>query len=98
MIAGRLIRWFWQAPVSIAWTRSIVGGALALYHLRNFSWPHDFHASLTALIQLSPKTGPAALKLWTFWAWSALLFAAFLRRIEPQLDAFDACLAGAAGI
>ena len=63
MIAGRLIRWFWQAHVSIAWTRSIVGGALALYHLRNFSWPHDFHASLTALIQLSPKTGPAAIKL-----------------------------------
>ena len=98
MIAGRFLRWFREAPLSIAWICSIVGGALALYHLRNFSWPHDFHASVAALIQLAPQTGGAAIKLWTFWAWSGLLLAAVLRRLEPQLDAFDACLAGAAGI
>jgi len=98
MVAERLIRWFRQAPLAVAWICAIAGGALALYHLRNFGWPHDFEASRTALRQLLPQTGPQAIKLWTFWAWSGLLLAAFLRRIEPQLDAFDACLAGAAGI
>lgn len=98
MIAGRLIRWFRQAPISVAWICAIVGGFLALYLLRNFTWPRDFHGSVNALRQLFPETGSEALKLWTFWAWSGLLVAACLRRIEPQLDAFDACLAGAAGI
>jgi hypothetical protein len=98
MIAGRLIRSFRQSPISVAWICAITGGAIALYHLRDFPWPHDFHSAVHAIVQLSPLTGREAIKLWTFWAWSGLLIAAILRKIEPQLDAFDACIAGAAGI
>lgn len=44
------------------------------------------------------ETGPAAIKVWTFWAVSAAIIAGLLLRARPALGPLDAAIGGLAGV
>ena len=89
----RLVR----EPLAIVALAALLLAIVSLYMLRDFPFPSDFHAAWTAIVNLAPQTGVTALKVWAFWAWSALLIATALRRFDREIDPLDAYLTGAAG-
>ena len=60
-------------------------------------WVH-FSEAFAGVKTLLPITGFAAIKLWSFWAFSAAVVTGLLLQIDPELDFSDAVLAGAAGV
>lgn len=80
------------------WLGLVLVTLVAIYQLRDFpahlSWLAAFenaHAVLGA-------TAWAAVKVWSFWAWSAMVLGAFVLKLDPGLDLMDAALIGAAGL
>ncbi len=78
------------AVASVAW--------LAIRRLDDTPYSSNFGAALAGLRTVLPVTGVAALKLWSFWALSAIVIAGLLLQIDPTLDLLDAVLAGASGV
>ena len=85
-------------PLLIIAAAAVIFSAISLYELRDFPWPHDLNAACTAILKLAPDTGATAIKVWAFWAWSALLIAGFVRKLDPDVEWFDASLIGMTGV
>jgi hypothetical protein len=85
-------------PLAIVVIAAVVFSAISIYELRDFDFPRDLHAACSAILKLAPDTGVTAIKVWSFWAWSALLVAAFIRRLDPDVEWFDSSLIGIAGV
>ncbi len=86
-------------PLAIIATAAVIFSALSIYELRDFPWgPRDLHTACSAIIKLAPDTGITGIKVWAFWAWSALLIAAFVRKLDPNVELLDAGLIGMAGV
>ena len=86
-------------PLAIITAAAVVFSALSIYELRDFQWsPRDLKAACSAILKLAPDTGAAAIKVWAFWAWSGLLIAGFVRKLDKDVEWFDASLIGLAGV
>ena len=85
-------------PLAIIAAAAVIFSAISLYELRDFPWPHDLNAACTAILKLALDTGATAIKVWAFWAWSALLIAGFVRKLDPDVEWFDASLIGMTGV
>ena len=71
---------------------------LAIRRLDDTPYSINFGAALAGLRTVLPVTGIAALKLWSFWALSAVVVAGLSLQIDPTLDLLDAVLVGASGV
>jgi hypothetical protein len=74
---------------------------IAIHRLGEFTYfPHgmDWRGAIDGIWPLLPQTGWAALKVWAFWGWGAVVIAGLLLSIDPALGLCDAILAGAAGL
>ena len=86
-------------PLVIVAAATVLFSAISTYQARNLQWsPRDLHIALSAILKLAPDTGLTAIKVWAFWAWSALLIAGFLRKVDPEVERLDAGLIGMAGV
>ena len=86
-------------PLALIAIAALVFSAISIYQLRDFQWsPRDFHSAYSAILKLAPDTGVAAIKVWAFWAWSGLLIAGFVRKLDSDVDWFDGILIGLAGV
>jgi hypothetical protein len=90
---------FASEPLAIVAAAAVVFSALSIYELRDFQWgPRDLHTACSAIVKLAPDTGITTIKVWAFWAWSALLIAGFVRKLDPNIEWFDGGLIGMAGV
>ncbi len=77
--------------------------ALGIYRLRGFPYAYQLNAAVlrdafSGIVPILPQTGWAALKVWSFWGWSAAVIGGLLLTIDPALGMCDAILGGAAGV
>ncbi len=85
-------------PLVVAAAAAFVFSALAIYELRNFPFPRDLDAAVSAIVRLLPVTGAAAVRVWAFWAWWAVLIAIVVHKLDPKIGRLDCGLIGAAGV
>src|SRR5271165_4354484 len=86
-------------PLVTVAAAAVVFSALSIYELRDFVWsPRDLRTAWSAIEKLAPDTGVTTIKVWAFWAWSALLIAGFVRKLDPDVEWLDAGLIGMAGV
>jgi hypothetical protein len=77
---------------------TIVLALLAVRRLDGTPYQVNVRAAVDGIKPLLPVTAYAAIKLWCFWALSALVLAAVILQFTPELDILDAILAGASGV
>ena len=92
-----------EAPSQVrAWIAAWVGVAIvtvmAVHRMRDFPAHLSWSAAWDGIRPLLGDTVWAAIKVWVFWGWSAIVIAGLMLRIEPELDQFDAMLVGAGGL
>jgi hypothetical protein len=93
-LSGREERRQWIA----VWVGLGIVTFLAIHRLRDFPYHLNWSAALTGIRPVLPATAWAALKVWIFWAWSAVVIAGFALKLDPELELSDALLAGAGGL
>ncbi|HYL58338.1 MAG TPA: hypothetical protein VEU51_05665, partial [Candidatus Acidoferrales bacterium] len=86
-------RWQWFA----AWLGVAIVSMLAIRRLRDFPAHLSWIDAYVGMREVLPQTAWAALKVWTFWGWSAAVIAGFTLRADPEIELSDALLAGAVG-
>ena len=86
-------------PLATVATVTVVFAAISTYQNRDLQWsPRDLHTACSAILKLAPDTGLTAIKVWAFWAWSAMLIAGFVKKVDPEIERLDAGLIGIAGV
>ena len=86
-------------PLAIVAAAAVVFSAISTYEVRDLQWsPRDLDTACSAILKLAPDTGLTAIKVWAFWAWSALLIAGFVKKVDPEVERLDAGLIGMAGV
>ncbi len=69
-----------------------------MHRLRDFPYRLSWSEAWYGIRPLIGETLWAAIKVWIFWGWSALVIAGIALRIEPELEQADALLVGASGV
>lgn len=87
-----------SAAWALAWIALAVLTLLAIYRLRGFPAHLSWRTAFAGVATVISATGPAAVRVWIFWAWGAAVLAGFALTLDPGLDVMDAALAGAAGL
>ena len=85
------------AEIAVALAVAMIA-SLAILRLDGTPYSINFGAALTGLKTVLPVTGVAALKLWSFWALSAMVLAGLSLQLDPTIDLLDAVLMGASGV
>jgi hypothetical protein len=92
--ASRSDPYAWAA----VWIALAILTLLAQYRLRDFPAHPSWRGAAHGIREVIAATGPAAIRVWIFWAWAAAVLAGFALKIDPGLDVIDAALTGAAGL
>jgi hypothetical protein len=80
------------------WAGVAIVTLLAIYRLRQFPYHLSWSAAWEGIRPLLGETLWAAIKVCAFWGWGTLVLGGLALRVEPELDQFDAILAGAGGV
>lgn len=80
------------------WVGLAVVTALAVWRLRDFPYYISWITAWRGMAGVLPATLWATVRIWIFWAWSAAVIAGLLLRIDPEIELWDAILAGAASL
>jgi hypothetical protein len=82
----------------LLWLALAVVTMFAIYRMRGFPARLSWSAAFRGIAPVIWATGPAAVRVWLFWAWGAAVLGGFALTLDPGLDLMDAALAGAAGL
>ena len=93
-LGGRDDRRQWIA----VWIGLAIVTLLAIHRLRDFPAHLSFIDAFHGIRGVLPVTAWAAIKVWTFWAWSAAVIAGCALKIDPELELSDALLLGVGGL
>ncbi len=77
----------------LVWLALAVVTMLAIYRVRDFPARLSWSAALGGIETVISATGPAAVRVWLFWAWGAAVLGGFALTVDPGLDLMDAALA-----
>jgi hypothetical protein len=70
---------------------------LSYWRLENTQWQFNVPYTIEGIKPVFSATLVAALKIWSLWAIMTAIGAAILRRLDSDIDLFDAILGGASG-
>lgn len=86
--------WLWIA----AWAGVALVIVAAVHYVRYLPGVYyfDWTGVIRAIGPVLPQTAWAAIRVWLFWAFAALVLAGFILRHDPSIEPGDAILAGSA--
>jgi hypothetical protein len=77
----------------LSFAAAAFGGAivvvLAIRRVDGLPYTLSWTAALRGIRPMLPVTGPAAIRVWGFWGWSAAVVAVLLLKADPELGLCD---------